>query len=109
MRLEPLKLRGESLLGHLDGSLESLADPGLLRLEDTGVQGDEVVGRLDRRVTHFRIEHAVERRGVVGRVEERAETALGFELELVLLGGHLTGGQLEPLTARGHRICEAAE
>jgi hypothetical protein len=62
-----LELRGERLLGHLDGGLEALADPGLLRLEDAGVQGDEVVGRLDRRVRDFEVEHAVERRGVVGR------------------------------------------
>ena len=30
MRREPLKLRSERLLGHLDGGLESLADTGLL-------------------------------------------------------------------------------
>ncbi|MSR27438.1 MAG: hypothetical protein EXS06_10585 [Planctomycetaceae bacterium] len=67
MRREPLKLHGKSLLGHLDGGLEALADTGLFRLEDAGVQGDEKVGRLDRRVGDFHVEHPVERRGVVDR------------------------------------------
>jgi len=37
------------------------------------------------------------------------ETALGFELELVVLGGQLTGGQLEPLAILDKSAREDAE
>ena len=78
MRDEPLEFPGKSLLGQLDGTLEAFTDSGLFSLEDTGVQCDEVVRRLDRRVGDFQVEHPVERGGVVAGVEERAESSLGF-------------------------------
>ena len=44
MRREPLELRGERLLGHLDGGLEALAAAGFVGFEDTGVHvGDRTI------------------------------------------------------------------
>ena len=75
---KPLEFHGESLLGQLDGNLESLTHSGLLRLIHVGVQGHEVVRRLDGRVRDFEIEQAIERLGIVAGVVERAETPLGL-------------------------------
>jgi hypothetical protein len=46
MSREPLKLRGEGLLGQLDGTFETLTDPGLLGLIHVGVLVGWVVDRL---------------------------------------------------------------
>ena len=75
---ETLKFRGECLLGQLHGTLEPRTDPGLLLLIHVGVQADEVRRRLDGRVRDLQIEQAVERRGVVAGVEQRAKSPLCF-------------------------------
>ena len=78
MSREPLEFRRKSLLGQFDGTLEPLTNPGLLLLIDLRMQSHEVVRRLDGRVRNLQIEQAVERGGVVARVEERAKSALCF-------------------------------
>jgi len=78
MSRESLEFTGESLLGQFDGVLKSLTHTGLLLLVDLRVQTHEVRRRLDGRIRNFQIEEAVEREGIVARVEERAEAALGF-------------------------------
>jgi hypothetical protein len=44
MSREPLKLRGEGLLGQLDGTFETLTDPGLLGLIHVGGLGCRPAG-----------------------------------------------------------------
>jgi hypothetical protein len=78
MSRESLEFRGEGLFSEFDGTLETLTDTGLLRLLHVGMQGHEVLRRLDGRVRDFEIEQAVERGGVVTGVVERAEMPLGF-------------------------------
>jgi hypothetical protein len=50
----------------------------LLLLKHLGVQGDEVLRRLDWHDTPLQIEQAVERGGIVAGVEERAKPTLCF-------------------------------
>ena len=106
---EPLEFRGEGLFSEFDGTLETLTHPGLLLLVDIWVQADKVRRRLDGRVRDFQIEQAVERRGVVAGVEERAEASLCFTLDRVVLPGEFPGCFLEPLAVRLHRAGEHAE
>ena len=61
----------KALLGQFDGTLAPFTDPGLFRFEDTGLQCDEIVRRLDRRVGDFHVEHSIER-GVGGKGWTRA-------------------------------------
>ena len=83
--------------------------PGLFRFEDTGVQGDEVVRRLNRRVGDFHVEHPVERGWVVAWIEERAKSSPGFRLDLLVLAGEFTGGIKQLLAELAHACVEARE
>ncbi|MCE9630872.1 MAG: hypothetical protein K8S94_09200 [Planctomycetia bacterium] len=102
MSREPLEFRGESLLGQLDSTLESLTDSGLLLLEYFGVHGHEIIRRLNRDHAPFHIEQAVERAGIVAGVEERAESAFCFTLDRVVLAGKFSGRFLKTLAVRLH-------
>jgi hypothetical protein len=103
--VQPLQFRGEGLFSEFDGTLEPLTDPGLLGLTHVGVQGHEVVRRLDGRVRNLQIEEAIERGGVVAGIEERAEAPLGFALDRVVPGSEFPGGFLESLAVGLHGLC----